>query len=207
MKHKQKHLLRRKPTQARGQVRVQRILDAAAQVIEEVGYDAATTNAIARRARTSIGSLYQFFPNKAALINALALQYTKELSELLGKVLGELNAEGLTWQQIIGRIVDAFAHFHRTRAGFQAIWFGGHLSAELITTAYLCGRDIALSAEPLLALVAPDMPPARRTLVARVATEIVGAMLIVSTLEKRHDYIEEAKRAVVAYIERSIAEP
>src|SRR5581483_4705893 len=78
---------RKTPTQARSQARVQKILEAAAEVGAEVGYDAATTNAIAARAETSIGSLYQFFPNKAALMHALALSYMAELRGLLVKAV------------------------------------------------------------------------------------------------------------------------
>jgi len=51
-------LMRRVPQQDRGQRRVEKILDAAAEVIAEVGVQAATTNAIAARAETSVGSLY-----------------------------------------------------------------------------------------------------------------------------------------------------
>src|SRR4051812_25649343 len=135
MSKDEKSLERRKPTQARSQERVQRILEAAAQVVDEVGYDAATTNAIAKRAGASIGSLYQFFPNKAALMHALAIQYMDELRGLLQKALTDLNAEGLSWQDVVGRVIDAFAHFHQTRAGFRAIWFGGHVSGELLEIA------------------------------------------------------------------------
>jgi AcrR family transcriptional regulator len=206
MARRNKAFVRRTPTQARGQERVEAILEAAALEVDAVGYDAATTNAIARRAGASIGSLYQFFPNKAALMHALAVRYTEELKGLLTKVLEGMNAEGLTWQQIIEQIVDAFADFHATRAGFKAIWFGGSISSELLVLALSCGRDIAKSAEPLLEMVVPDMPPRRRALVTRVATEIVGALLMVSSHEKRPELVTEAKRAVIAYLERVVAE-
>lgn len=199
-----KHLPRKRPTQARGEARVQRILLAAAEVVEEVGYDAATTNMIARRARCSIGSLYQFFPNKAALMHALAVQYTRELKSLLERVVTGLNTEGRSWQSVIGEIIDKFAEFHENRAGFQAVWFGGQLSPELIEIAFQCGADIARSAEPLLELVSPTMDPARRALVTRVSVEIVGAMLLNASHEKRPEFVEEAKVAVVAYLEKAL---
>src|SRR5690348_13349276 len=64
--------MRRAPLQARGRRRVDLLLDAAAEVVAEVGVEAATTNAIAARAKTSVGSLYQFFDDKHALIWALS---------------------------------------------------------------------------------------------------------------------------------------
>ncbi|HEY0947216.1 MAG TPA: TetR/AcrR family transcriptional regulator [Opitutaceae bacterium] len=62
---------RKKPSQSRSQATVDVILDAAARIFVETGFDAATTNAIAERAGVSIGSLYQYFPNKLALLAAL----------------------------------------------------------------------------------------------------------------------------------------
>ena len=66
---------RRRPRQSRGQARVELLLDAAAAVIAEQGLHAATAEAIALRARTAKGSLYQFFPNRDAVLAALALRY------------------------------------------------------------------------------------------------------------------------------------
>ena len=74
--------LRRTPQQARGQQRIHKLLNAAEQIFAEVGYDNATTNAIAERADTSIGSLYQFFPNKEAILKAVILRYLAETREL-----------------------------------------------------------------------------------------------------------------------------
>ena len=210
-----KHLPRKRPTQARGEARVQRILLAAAEVVEEVGYDAATTNMIARRARCSIGSLYQFFPNKASLLHALALQYTDEMRQLLGRVVTEVmgpHTRPMDWREGVGQLVEAFARFHLGRAGFRAVWFGGLLSADLIASAIQCGRDIARGVEPLLEALAPQLPPARRLLIARGATELVGGLLILAT-ERREDdpgwadrVVREAKRACVAYLEQAVAD-
>jgi AcrR family transcriptional regulator len=73
---------RRVPQQERGERRVAGLLEAAACVIGEAGYDAATMSAIAGRAGASIGSLYQFFPNKEILTEALREQYCEELRAL-----------------------------------------------------------------------------------------------------------------------------
>ena len=67
--------MRRQPQQARSQERVRQILDVAEQLFVEMGYDSTTTRAIAARAGISVGSLYQFFPDKEAILKALAIQY------------------------------------------------------------------------------------------------------------------------------------
>jgi len=65
----------RAPRQLRGRQRVARILDAAEEIIAELGIDASTTTAIAARAKASVGSLYYFFNGKAAIIEALAQRF------------------------------------------------------------------------------------------------------------------------------------
>jgi AcrR family transcriptional regulator len=81
------NLLRRQPQQKRSQERVEKILDAAAIVFDEVGYDAATTHAIAARANTAVGSLYQFFPDKLAIFNALELRHVERVYVIWDKLL------------------------------------------------------------------------------------------------------------------------
>ncbi len=71
------NLFRRQPKQQRSQERVEKILDAAAEIFDEVGFEAATTHAIAFRADTAVGSLYQFFPDKLAIFNALELRHVE----------------------------------------------------------------------------------------------------------------------------------
>src|SRR5262252_3918482 len=63
--------------QARGQRRIDLLLDVAALVFAEVGFEAATTNVIAARAGISPGSLYRFFPNKDAIAEALADRFAQ----------------------------------------------------------------------------------------------------------------------------------
>ncbi|KCZ89007.1 TetR/AcrR family transcriptional regulator [Hyphomonas jannaschiana] len=64
---------RKAPVQARSAATVEAILEAAAHILENEGFDGYTTNAIARRAGVSIGSLYQYFPNKDAVTAALVM--------------------------------------------------------------------------------------------------------------------------------------
>ena len=74
---------KRTPVQQRGRQRVDAILDAAELVISEMGVEAATTNAIAERAGSSVGSLYHFFPNKDAIIVALAGRFAESMTAIL----------------------------------------------------------------------------------------------------------------------------
>ncbi|WP_457784532.1 TetR/AcrR family transcriptional regulator, partial [Streptomyces olivaceus] len=66
---------RKQPRQVRAELTRERILDAAAHVFGEYGYAAGTTNRIAERARVSIGSLYQYYPNKDAILAELVTRH------------------------------------------------------------------------------------------------------------------------------------
>jgi AcrR family transcriptional regulator len=72
---------RKAPKQRRSRATVDAILTATAQVLVERGYDKATTNVIAKRAGVSIGSLYQYFPNKEALVTALCQRHSEHVCE------------------------------------------------------------------------------------------------------------------------------
>jgi AcrR family transcriptional regulator len=78
---------RKRPRQDRSRATVDTILAATARVIVKRGFDAMTTNAVAEAAGVSIGSLYQYFPNKEALVAALIERHVEELN---GAVLSKL---------------------------------------------------------------------------------------------------------------------
>jgi AcrR family transcriptional regulator len=82
--------LRNRPRQARSAARVELLLDVAEEVFEEVGYDAATTNLVAARADVPVGTLYRWFPDKAALAEALTDRYLDRLVELYAELLTDL---------------------------------------------------------------------------------------------------------------------
>jgi AcrR family transcriptional regulator len=81
---------RKLPKQDRSKVTVEAILEATTHILVEEGYDKANTNRIAERAGISIGSLYQYFPNKESLMTALMEQHAQEMAELVGTKLDRL---------------------------------------------------------------------------------------------------------------------
>ncbi|MBI2518648.1 MAG: TetR/AcrR family transcriptional regulator [Opitutae bacterium] len=83
---KKARLPRKKPRQARSQATVDVILDAATRVFLATGFDEANTNVIAERAGVSIGSLYQYFPNKLALLAGVRERHLRHFSACLGLV-------------------------------------------------------------------------------------------------------------------------
>ena len=112
---------RRRPRQSRGQKRVELLLDAAADVIAEHGIDAATAEAIAIRARTAKGSLYQFFPNRDAVLAALALRYADEMRAIHERAF-PMDPHGMALERLIDRIVNPLAEFHDRNPAFRRVF-------------------------------------------------------------------------------------
>jgi AcrR family transcriptional regulator len=82
---------RKRPRQERSQATVDAILDATARVLCTTGYDRASTNRIALAAGVSVGSLYQYFPSKEALVAALAERHTESMTSLVRRKLTEVS--------------------------------------------------------------------------------------------------------------------
>src|SRR6266699_517208 len=113
--------MRRLPRQARGERRIAAILQAAAQVFYEVGFDAATTDMIAKQAQTAIGSLYDFFPNKEAIAQRLSEQFCEDMRLLFEGILTDELAQ-VPLSHFIYNILDPLVQYHQTHPGFRALW-------------------------------------------------------------------------------------
>lgn len=83
-------LIRRRPTQRRAHATEQAIVSAAEQVLVQVGYARASTNAIAKRAGVSVGSLYQYFSDKEAVFRALVRRHRDEVMPKIVLALGKM---------------------------------------------------------------------------------------------------------------------
>ncbi|MFG1998450.1 TetR family transcriptional regulator [Spirillospora sp. NPDC048911] len=125
--------LRRRPAQRRSAERVQRMLDACAEILDEDGYDGLTTTRIAQRAEVAIGSVYQFFPDKRAVAQALALRNL----ELFGQRVSRQLAEGAFthWSDTVGVIIDIYVDMHRKVPGFRVLRFGDVADINLLDSA------------------------------------------------------------------------
>lgn len=112
-------LPRRVPRQKRGERRVAALLRAAEDVIGEMGYERATMCAIAERASASIGSLYQFFPNKESVVEALRARYAKEIEKEWRRLA--LNTSFLTVDGLARGLIDSQIQFARSHPAFLSL--------------------------------------------------------------------------------------
>ena len=122
--------LRRVPVQGRSVARVQRMLDACAEIVDEVGYEGLTTTVLAERAGVAIGSVYQFFPDKRAVVQALI---QRNLEAYLRRLAERLTAAELSgWWDGVDSAIDEYIHMHRTVPGFRTLHFGDIVDVHLL---------------------------------------------------------------------------
>ncbi len=110
---------RKKPVQDRSRATVEYILTAAAQVLEEAGYAAGTTNRIAERAGVSIGTLYQYFPNKEALAVMLLERHIEQGKNMLGQVIQRASTRRRNLRQTLRMFVEAMLGLHADQPRLQ----------------------------------------------------------------------------------------
>jgi AcrR family transcriptional regulator len=92
------------PKRQRGHLRVELLLETAAQLFNEKGFDGVTMSEVAARSRTAIGSLYRFFPNKESLAEALIARYATTFLSGLDAIVAQSGA--LTAAQLVDALVD-----------------------------------------------------------------------------------------------------
>jgi AcrR family transcriptional regulator len=86
---------RKQASQARSRATVDAILEATARVLVHDGYDRASTNKVALAAGVSVGSLYQYFPNKEALVAALIERHQEEMAAVVRAALARIASSPL----------------------------------------------------------------------------------------------------------------
>ena len=117
--------LRRAPVQRRSAERLARILDACAELLDEVGYDGLSTRAVAQRAGVPIGSVYRFFGNKRQMADALAQRNLERFSERVTERLGDIGDRG--WRHAMNAVIDEYLDMKRTAPGFSLVDFGNQI--------------------------------------------------------------------------------
>ncbi|MEO1765130.1 MAG: TetR/AcrR family transcriptional regulator, partial [Cyanobacteria bacterium J06629_18] len=112
---------RQKPVQARSQERVNRILDVAEDLFATQGYADTTTKEIAAQAQIPIGSLYQFFPNKAAIVQALFVRYNDLLYQRLA-LFNDAELSKLPLSTFVDKLTDIGINFYLEHPGYHKIY-------------------------------------------------------------------------------------
>jgi AcrR family transcriptional regulator len=168
----------RAPRLERGRARVAALLAAAARVFAEKGYEAATMTEIAATAGAAIGSLYQFFPTKAALAEALQIERLAALTEVMARV--QTGAAGAPAAELAERLFAGLTGFLADHPEFIAL-----ADRRDMDKARKQASRTAMQAQfaALLHQAVPPLPAGRVEILAVVILQLMKAAIAVRAAE------------------------
>ncbi|WP_019972399.1 TetR/AcrR family transcriptional regulator [Mycobacterium sp. 141] len=193
-------LRRRQPVQERSKRRVQRILAAAMELLEAHGADAVTTRAIAERADVPVATVYQFFPNRDAILSEILLEHLDQRDADGAAMLGAMAPSSLS--EVAHTLFD-FHYEHLHTCPQLATLHYNSLARGLLADPRLRRAEFAEALHSALLawqLVRPDTDP----LVTAVAVEMGDRLLEVAHRagpEGDRSVLAEGARALTAYLQ------
>jgi AcrR family transcriptional regulator len=189
----------RAPQQERGQRRVEQILDAAEQIFVEHGVGGATMQLIADRAGASVGSLYHFFPNKEAVVEALGARYADAVRDTNVEAM-PLTVAHLPAPELFDRILRAQVEFIERTPAFDTVHEAVQRNCPAINDAM--NQALVGHVGQFMALRYPTMPEPERIASAMVSVAAVHAVVDLSCrlpAEVREMVIREAHTMLVSH--------
>ena len=165
---------RRRPSQERSRDRVERILDATAALLGDTPVDKITTAAIAEEAGVPIGSVYQYFPNKLAVLAELARRVMEQVDLKTASLIAE-DFGVLPWDQAIDRAIDATIQGYAEQPGYLQLLLSIRPTPEFRLITDESNERVAamLARHPALRAV---IPADRIELVTRAAIQAANAL-------------------------------
>ncbi|KUO10067.1 TetR family transcriptional regulator [Streptomyces sp. DSM 15324] len=198
--------LRRTPRQARSRARLALLLRAAERILVEEGVEALTTTRVAAEAKVSVGSLYQYLPDRGAIIDALAAGWFSRLEGVMDDLVRAAAVE--RWEDPVGVLIDSYAGIYRTEHGFRALWFGSGLTERTRAADREHKRRMADGIRRvLLALdvVRDDEPLARACHAAVLAADALAQEAFRRVPDGDATLLEEAKVMLRGYLTEVVA--
>ncbi len=197
--------LRRIPQQARSRERLMQVLAAADRILVAEGPAVLTTTRVAEEAGVSVASLYQYLPDRDAIIETLAETY---LHRLENRMNGLLRSAGQrTWSDPVGILFDAFVDAYRSEDGFRALWF----SRSLTDATQAADREHKRRMAEMLRqiLMQQGIPDSLRLDVVARSAHLVADTILQEAFRTDPDgdaaLIEEAKTILRGYLREYLA--
>lgn len=194
--------LRRVPTQERSRRRLEQILHAAAVGFAEEGVEGLTVERIAEQAGTSVGSVYQFFPNKLAIFAAVADRCMQNVRAAFRALIGT-NPANRGWRELLESVVDGLVALQRDDPYARAVWSNLHHYQEFEEADVRLEQELVAATQLLFAGYAPHLDPAKSSTIALLTVDIVSIALL--NIPRRTQAVadallDEAKVALQRYL-------
>nr|WP_214103493.1 TetR family transcriptional regulator [Acrocarpospora catenulata] len=181
------------------------MLDACAALLDESGYEALSTTRIAERAGVAIGSVYQFFPDKRAISQALTRRNVELFVSRVGRRFMLEDFDG--WWGAVDAIIDEYVEMHRTVPGFRSLHFGDAVDLNLLDSVSDNNTVIAGRLRAMLLEEYGLADSERLDLAVLVAVEAGDAVLKLAFRRDPNgapEIIEQAKQMVQSYLSRQL---
>ncbi|MET9809966.1 TetR/AcrR family transcriptional regulator [Streptomyces halstedii] len=188
--------------QARGEARIAQLLEAAATVFTTSGYNGASTNAIAREAGVSPGTLYQFFPNKEAIAVELGNRLTHRWRETYGAAFVHSHLE-LPLDRMLDAILDPLIAFNCENPAFAVLTHGSEIPGVISQEHDALHETMLTRTEELISGYLPDLPADRVTRIADTAFVVFKSgldLVMAHDGPERQAYIAELKAVMYGYL-------
>lgn len=121
--------VRTEPVQLRSAERISKLLDAAAELIDEHGIDGLTTSDVAARSGSSVGVVYRYFPNIQSLLRGLA---ARNMDKFTSRIFGSMAESSDEWMVAMNSTIDVYIDLVRTEPGFRALGFGDVIAKRFL---------------------------------------------------------------------------
>ncbi len=194
--------VRRAPVQRRGASTVESVLRACSTLLERLPLDEVNTTRIAAEAGVSVGALYRFFPDKQAILDAVAVRHMEEFRVRMAKVL--LQGVFRSGPEFLGRLVDAYIEYLDAHPDFRALALGGHISALARESQTRPGAGPAGLLRAFMRRKLGVRDSASLDLRLRMAVETGERMIAFAyaqpSAEERRRILEELKRMLARYL-------
>ena len=167
---------RKSPRQERSKVMVEAILEAASQVFAELGYARATTNKIAERAGVSVGSLYQYFPNKDCLIASLHGEHQAKIHRVIEKVLRRFGDHSMSLEDGLRLLLDELNQVHEDDPTLTKALSREVMRESEVGERVHDGEEEAEKLKQLFTLLfnRPDVRDGNHTIIAAIMGQVIG---------------------------------
>ncbi|MDQ4137690.1 MAG: TetR family transcriptional regulator [Actinomycetota bacterium] len=170
----EKRLLRNAPVQARSAARLAALLDAAASVLEEVGMERLTTALVAERAGASIGTVYRYFPDRVALLQALAARNLQRLEE---RIDAAIPAAVGSASEALDSVAGVFVSMFRTEPGFRSLRLGDVLDLRDAAAPEAAKSRLARSIADSMTVAYDDVDAESLTGRLEIALEVLDSLV------------------------------
>lgn len=190
------------PVQKRARETVDLILEAAAELVDEVGVVGFTTELLAQRAGIRIRTVYRYFPNKLGVLRALLLHLNAESEEQLGpySLLGDRDRD---WRELVNFWVDELVVWSRRRRGVRLIMDWAFAVPELLVEQERLNKGWTRDMMSALRARGVELPSNQLYGVCRTFVEMLDLLSIranAQTDEYPEEVVEEMRRAVIGYL-------